>query len=204
MLKTRLVTLTVASIAAAFAVAPSAHAATDYFMKFETSASEQPLKGETMDKEFPGAVEISSWDWSAENPITLGSASGGTGAGKAKFNELTVEKAVDTTTPLLFQRLAQGRHFASVEIIARKAGSGPGQSVLPTRYIFQTVFIKSQEQSGDSGDDAPTEKLTFVYGAVAQQAARQTATGAAPTSAFGNWSQLSSSLITSPLPTPYK
>ena len=31
------------------------------------------------------------------------------------------------------------------------------------------VFVKAQEQSGSAGDDVPTEKLTFAYGAVGQQ-----------------------------------
>jgi type VI secretion system secreted protein Hcp len=203
MLKTKLVAVAVASVAA-LAVAPSAHAATDYFMKVESLPGDAAIKGETLDKEFPGAIAIKSFSWGAENPTSIGSAGGGAGTGKAVLNELTVEKAVDSTTPAMFQRLAQGRHFASVEIIARKAGGAPGASLLPTRYSFQTVFVKSQEQSGAAADDAPQEKLTFLYGAVAQQAVRQSATGAVAGTSLANWNQVTNSPIKDALPAWYK
>jgi type VI secretion system secreted protein Hcp len=204
MLKTKLVTAALASVLAALAAVPSAQAATDYFMKVEPVSGDQSIKGETLDKDFAGAIQISNFSWGAENAINIGSATTGAGAGKAQFNELTVEKPVDSTTPLFFQRLTTGRHLQSLEIITRKAGGAPATSSVPTRYLFQMVFVKSQKQSGDSADDAPRETLTFAYGAVAQQATRQTPTGAPATNVFANWSQVTNTLIKEPLPVPYR
>ena len=70
----------------------------------------------------PGAIEIESFSFGAENTVTIGSATGGAGVGKARFQEFTVEKAVDSTTPRLLKSLAMGTHFATVELIARKPG----------------------------------------------------------------------------------
>jgi len=196
MLKTKLVALTAASVAA-LAVAPSAHAATSYFMRLDPAAGDQQIQGESVDKTYKGWIELKSFDWGVENPTTIGSMSGGAGAGKAKFDELTVEKAVDSTTPQLLERLAQGRHFAGVEIDARKTGPTAASASKPIRYYFSTAFLASQTQSGDAGDDAPQEKLTFVYGGVGQRVTRQTPTGAPGNTVFGNWSVMTNSPLTS-------
>ena len=87
MLKTKLAAAVVTSVAALAAV-PSAHAATDYFM---TVTVGPPTLGETLDTYYQpkGAIEIPSFALVAENQATLGTASGGAGAGKAQLQELT-------------------------------------------------------------------------------------------------------------------
>lgn len=40
----------------------------------------------------PGAFEIKDFSFGVENPTTIGSATGGAGAGKIKFNEFTIKK----------------------------------------------------------------------------------------------------------------
>lgn len=191
--KSKLLTALLASTVVALAGAGSAQAATDYFLKVEPSQGDQPIVGESADREYAKTVQVDSFNFSAENLITIGSATGGAGTGKAALKELTITKAVDSTTPQFFQRLAQGRHFASLELIARTAGAN-GQAAIPVRYLFQTVFVKSQEQSGET-DGAPRETLTFVYGAIAQAAQKQSPTGALGTFSFGNWSMITNQQI---------
>ena len=146
MLKTKLLTVALTSVVAALATAGSAQAATDYFLKVQTVNPSEAIQGESVDRDFPQAIEIESFSFGAENVTTIGSATGGAGAGKAKFQEFTIEKAVDSTTPRFLKTLATGTHFANVELIARRSG-GAG-SVTPMRTLFQTVFITKQEQSG--------------------------------------------------------
>jgi type VI secretion system secreted protein Hcp len=172
MLKTKLLTAAITSVAVLAAV-PSAHAATDYFMTVTpvNSNVHPPVEGETQDTYYKPkkAIEISSFRWSAQNPVSVGTASGGAGAGKAQFGDLTVEKAVDSTTPAFFKYLASGQHLQNVRIYARKAGDTASAW---TTYSFGTVVVKAQEQNGAAGDDVPTETLTFAYGAVGQQVNR--------------------------------
>jgi type VI secretion system secreted protein Hcp len=207
MLKSKLVALAVASVTA-LAAAPSAHAATDYFMRLDPGpGDQQQILGESQDATFPGNkgyIDIKSFNWGIENPTTIGSMSGGAGSGKAKLNELTVEKAVDSTTPQLLQRVGQGQHFAGVEIIARKAGVTGKAAPSPTRYYFSLAFPTSLEQSGDGGDDVLTEKLTFAYGAVAQKVLRQAANGSPGTSVFGSWNQVLNTATIDALPSDMK
>jgi type VI secretion system secreted protein Hcp len=199
MLKSKLAALTAASVVA-LAAAPSAHAATDYFMRLDPVSADQQINGESQDTTYKNYIQIKSFDFGVENPTTVGSATGGAGAGKAKFNQLTVDKVVDSTTPQVFQRLASGQHFAGVEIVARKAGGGAGPSN-PTRYYFSLAYPVSQEQSGDSGDDVPTETLTFAYGGFAQKVFRQSPGGTTGTSLFGSWSQVTNTATLDKLPT---
>ena len=119
-------------------------------------------------------------------------------AGKAQFNELTVTKPVDTTTPLLFQKLASGQVINTVEVLARKTATAPY-----LRYCFQKVLISKQEQAGD--DDMPRETLNFRFIAGGQQVTRQTPTGAPATgpnaTVFAGWSQILNKFATD-LPSP--
>jgi type VI secretion system secreted protein Hcp len=194
MLKTKLAALTVAA-GTALAIAPSAHAATDYFMRIDPGPGNTKITGESMDKQFQGWTQIKSFNTAVENLTTIGSATGGAGAGKAKFDELTIEKNVDSTSPQIFQALAQGQHFNGIEIVARKAGGTTAAMAasVPTRYYFSLAYPTKDEQSGDAGDDTPQEKLTFNYGAFTQKYVPQTATGAAKPAIFGKWSQISNS-----------
>ena len=186
MRRSRLVMIgTVVSIVAAFGVAPAAQAAEDYFLKIQATPA---IQGETVDATFspsPRAIELISFDWSAENPVTIGSASGGSGAGKAKLNRLTVEKRVDSASAALFQRLASGAHIPSMELFVRKGGAtGLGH----LRYRFTGVFVSSVSPSGDG--EEMRERVTFEYGSVAQRYTQLTATGTAGTVFAAGWNQI--------------
>ena len=189
----RLALSALAAVAAAAAIAPSAFAASDYFLKIDG------IPGETPATDMKGAIDVRSFSWDVENNATIGTATGGAGAGKAQFNELTIEKAVDTTTPTLLQRLGMGQPIASMELSARKAGAPY------LRYCFTTVLVTDQKQEGSTGDDAPQETVTFRFGAVAQQYTRQTPTGAPATgpnaTVFAGWSQILNKFATD-LPSP--
>src|SRR5215207_5063911 len=97
--------IALSSVAAVFAVAPAAHAANDYYLKLDGIAGESTV-GKTTD-----AIAVQSFEWGVENTTTIGSTSGGAGTGKAQFNELTVVKNVDSTSPALFQRVGTGQNL---------------------------------------------------------------------------------------------
>jgi type VI secretion system secreted protein Hcp len=184
MRNSRLITLaaTAASIAATFVVAPMA-SASDYFLKIDG------VNGETTTGNTPGAIAVDGFEWGAENKLTIGSASGGAGAGKATLNELTIEKPVDSTSPALFQMLGAGTKINGMELVARKVGPA-GAAPIYMRYTFQLAFVTSQIQTGAAGDGIH-EKLTFSYGAVKQTYVKPGATPTAPTTnVFGAWNQI--------------
>src|SRR5262245_18972060 len=83
-------------------------AAVDAFIWFESSGDGMlEVRGETKDDVYlgkkSGAFEIKDFSFGVENSMTIGSATGGAGAGKIKFNEFTIKKTSDSASPAFFQ-----------------------------------------------------------------------------------------------------
>lgn len=168
------------SVAASFAVAPAAHAADDVFLRIDG------IQGDAAVQNMPGYINVGSYSWGAENKLTIGSATGGAGAGKAQFEQLTIEKLVDSTSPALFQRMATGTPIKSVELVIRKSG-GPSNAAPYLRYHFQTAFVTSTKVAGGTGEDASKETVSFAFGAASQEFKGQSPSGAPLTPAFAGW-----------------
>lgn len=107
------------------------------------------------------SVEIMSFSFGVENPTTIGSATGGAGAGKVQFNELTVKKTTDAASPKFFKNCATGAHYQSVILEVRRANATDSKTFLT--FKFGTVFTTKIDWSGP-GDEGPEESITFVYG----------------------------------------
>ncbi len=145
------------------------------------------VKGETQDTDHKNALEIKEFSFGVENATTIGSMSGGAGAGKAKFNEFSVKKAVDLASPILFKACGLGCHFPWLTLIIRKAG---GTKLDYLVYSFAMVFVTKVEWSGGAGEDAPDEDVTFVYGALQILYIQQDSTGQPMTTSIMQWSQV--------------
>jgi type VI secretion system secreted protein Hcp len=109
----------------------------------------------------PEAFEIRDFSFGVESPTTIGSATSGAGAGKVKFNEFTIKKTTDKSSPAFFKNCCAGVHYKSVTISMRRAGETAGREFL--RFKFDTVFTTKIDWSGP-GDEGPEESVTFVYG----------------------------------------
>jgi type VI secretion system secreted protein Hcp len=115
----------------------------------------------------PEGFEIEDFSFGIENPTTIGSATGGAGAGKIKFNEFTIKKTADRASATFFKNCCAGAHYKSVIIHIRKAGGDPAASRKEfLRFKFGTVFTTKIDWSGP-GDEGPEESITFVYGKLA-------------------------------------
>jgi type VI secretion system secreted protein Hcp len=148
------------------AIPATAQAAVDAFIWFD---GEHGNSGEASHKDW---FEIKDFSFGVENPSAIGSATGGAGAGKAKFKEFTIKRVTDSASPAFFrQAVSSGRHFKVVKIEMRKAGGDPHQLV---NYVFTDVFISKVNMSG-SGDRGPEESITLVYGAMTVHYTNQTA-----------------------------
>ena len=112
--------------------------------------------------------EIKDFSFGVENPTTIGSATGGAGAGKATFHEFQITKKSDSASPIFFQHVATGQHFNTATLTMRKAGGDPQSGTAFLVYKFGTVFTTKIDWSGP-GDEGPEEQITFVYGKLAVQ-----------------------------------
>jgi type VI secretion system secreted protein Hcp len=151
-----------------------------------TGKSTQP-EGETTDNWFSKkkALEVLSFSFGIAQAETSGSGSTGASAGKAKFEEFTIEKNVDLSSVPLYNACTAGAHFPSVMLAIRKAG---GTNLLYLQYIFRMVFVTGINWSGGSGDEAPKETIKFKFGAMGIQYVQQLPTGAEGTKLQGLWS----------------
>lgn len=154
----------------------------------KTSAA-QP-KGESQDAFFSkkGAVEISEFSFGVSQTESASSGTGGSGVGKVKFDEFSIKKNVDTSSPLLYQACATGAHFPTVYLAMRKAGGAP---LIYLEYIFRMVYVTGISWSGGGGEELPSEEVKFKFGAMGMQYQAQDATGAAtksPGTLYGIWS----------------
>jgi type VI secretion system secreted protein Hcp len=146
--------------------------AVDAFLQFKTPGDNAvALTGETKDKIMKAAppqapFEIASWSFGVNNPLSMGSASGGAGAGKVNFDSFTITKQIDQASPFLFHTCCAGGHYKELVLWLRRAGgSSAGQSgVVYLKFNFKLVMIENIEWS--HGDPAPTENIKFAYGAL--------------------------------------
>jgi len=154
-----------------------------------TGKSAQP-EGETTDDWFSKkkALEIVSFAFGVSQAETSGSASTGAGAGKAKFEEFTIDKAVDLASVPLYNACTAGAHFPSVMLVIRKSG---GSNMLYLQYIFRMVFVTNVSWSGGGGEEAPKETIKFKFGAMGIQYIQQKADGTEGTKMQGSWNTTS-------------
>lgn len=148
------------------------------------------LPGETQDQYFAKfkAIEIASFSFGIHNTATIGSGSGGPGAGKVQFMQLAVSKMVDSVSPDLLNEVANGTHLRQADLYVRKAGSNQDSPYF-LKYSFRLVYVTDIQWSG--ADSSVTEEVTFSYGALQISYTPTTATGSTGAISSGGWNQVS-------------
>jgi type VI secretion system secreted protein Hcp len=128
---------------------PSANAAAvDYFLKIEG------VDGESKDDKHKGWIELESYSFGVTNSGVMASGGGG-GAGKAKFNEFTMTKLVDKSSPILMLETATGKHFKSAEIVLVRSGT----EIM--KWKLSDVLISSYQNTGST--DLPMEQISLNF-----------------------------------------
>jgi type VI secretion system secreted protein Hcp len=103
------------------------------------------------------SFDILAWGF-APTGSTQSHGSGG-GAGKVKFNEFTIKKTTDKSSPLLFQKCATGEHIPKAVLFIRKAGAGKSAV-----YTFTNVLISSYQSGGHGhSDPTPVESVSLNF-----------------------------------------
>jgi len=171
----------VASVFAALGVVAPAEAAVDYFLEVDG------VPGESRDAKEAKAIDVLEYTWGG-----LGSADK-KGVPAPRLQDVHFKHRVDAASPVLFQRLVQGTVIPSAELIGRRAGTAP---IVFLRWCFQDVQLSSISQSASTGDDAPTEEVSFAYGSASEQYTRQNDDGSAGGTVFAGWNATQGALIT--------
>ena len=120
------------------------------------------IKGESTDSKHKDEIEVLSFSWGISNPASHG-ASGGAGAGKATFQDLSIVHKIDKATPSLFAACATGEHLKDATITHRKAGKGQ-QEYLVVR--MDDVLVTSVSTSVGVESDATAESVALAFAKV--------------------------------------
>jgi type VI protein secretion system component Hcp len=129
-------------------------------------------------------IALDSYQFGFQNPVGIGSATRGAGAGKASFNGLDVSAAFAADSPLLLMNLFSGTGYTSAVLTQNNAGGQPAAV-----WALNKVIVASDDMGASSGN-LPDEALQFEFGAVTEATAAQSA----------SWS-LSNSISTPPVAT---
>jgi len=120
------------------------------------------IEGESKDDKLSGksAVELTEFTIKGENSTNIGSSTGGGGgAGKVKFDRLTIKKYSDKASTGFFKSLAEGKHYDEATIELRRNG------MTYLKFMFKLCLISEVELS-QSGDDEAEDSITIDYGAI--------------------------------------
>jgi type VI secretion system secreted protein Hcp len=170
----RLRIATLVAIGAALAVPVSASAASDQFLRLSGSQ----YKGESLAQQFVDAIEVrsSSFDIKRAAPTEA-----------PTFGNLTITKHVDRSSPALMLAAASGAAIPSARLSVRKSG-GMTDGGPYLEYCFQNVVVMSDALETVSGDDRPSETVTFRYQNVIQSYAQSGGDGTLSAPIVTGWS----------------
>ena len=129
-----------------------AYAASDMFLRIDG------VEGESSDERNKGAIDVLSWSWGASNT----SGVGGGGTGKVSVQDLSFTKRLDKSSPQLYLRCANGKHFASAQLVLRRTGAD-GSSIDYYKVTLTDVLVTSVSAGGSTGDDRPMETISLNY-----------------------------------------
>lgn len=106
------------------ATAGLAQAANDYFLKIDG------IVGGSTDKNHKDWIDIDTFAWG----LTLATAGGNSGVGKASFSDLTWSQSVDVSTPKWLLQVATGKHVTTTTLDVVRTGGKTSD------LFFQMIF----------------------------------------------------------------
>jgi len=122
------------------------------------------IPGDSVDAAHKGEIQVLGFQGGLSNPVHIGSATGGAGAGKATFQDFQFTAPVSSATPKLLLACASGQHINSAILAVRKAGGkGPGGGLDFLKYTLTDVFVSSVTTGGAGSDEAVHEQFSLAF-----------------------------------------
>ncbi|HUG60449.1 MAG TPA: type VI secretion system tube protein Hcp [Methylomirabilota bacterium] len=145
------------------------------------------VKGESQVDGYDEHIDVLAWSWGCSNSGTthIGQGSGG---GASHFQDLSITKYVDSSSPTLTQFVASGKHIAEGELICTRAGNTTDDAYVPYLKIeFKDALISSQSEGGSNGESILTENVSINFGAFKKTYIQQETDGTAGTEIPVEW-----------------
>jgi len=106
-------------------------------------------------------IDVLSFSFGASMQHVIGPGSGGAESrvGRADVHNLTVMKAMDKVSPLLFDDCVTGNILKTVDLIYDKPMGDQQEDYI--KYHMENALITSIQQSGSN--ENPTESISFAF-----------------------------------------
>jgi len=127
-------------------------ATVDYFLKLDGIA------GESKDTNFSAQIPVLSFSFGGEQSSSVGTGTGGHGAGKVSLHPFTITKHYDKSSVPHFKSLTTGQHIATGTFSAVKAGANRKPYL---KIDFKSMYVSSYMVS--AVDEHPVESITYAY-----------------------------------------
>src|SRR5262245_53587801 len=131
-------------------------------MAFDAFLKLDGIEGESTDHKHKGEIAVLSFSWGVSNPTSIGSATGGAGAGKIKFNEFAIVKHMDTASPLIFEKICEGSRVPNGHFTLTDRATG----LAFYKIHFEDVFISSAQPASSPGGNSALEAVSFAFASV--------------------------------------
>lgn len=142
-----------ASVLLLSAASPTS-AAIECFLRIDGATGESTSQDHLQD------VDVLSWQWGASSSATTHASGGGAGIGKTFFQDLSLVKYVDQSTPALMKAVATGGHFNRAILYVRVAGLKPVQFY---KIVCENLIVSSLQIGGSGGQSRLTESITLNF-----------------------------------------
>lgn len=132
-----------------------ASAALNMFLDIDGIPGESTVAGHV------GQVDVLAWSWGMSNPGTTHGTTG-TGPAKANFQDLSLTKYVDKSSPLLMLHSANGTLISTVTLYVENA-NGTAKPAQIIKIVLSNVLVTSVSSGGSGGEDRLTENITLNF-----------------------------------------
>jgi type VI secretion system secreted protein Hcp len=120
------------------------------------------IPGEAQDPRHTNEIEVRSWSWGLSTVAGAGPGSGNAGSAKPRFQELSIVKWVDKSSPKLAEACATGRHLQEAVLSVCRTGGG--------KFVFDFLVVKLSdvtvsrfEEVAEEADPIPAESISLDY-----------------------------------------
>ncbi len=130
----------------------------------------QGVTGEASDKDHKGEIDVVSWSWGMDAPVSVIS---GASSGMISVGELHVVKRVDQSSPTLMGFLRNRKRVPSAQLVVRKAGTSPLEY-----FKIELENVQVNGLKAESYESELVEHLRLGFSKVKVSYTPQSATGA--------------------------
>jgi type VI secretion system secreted protein Hcp len=131
--------------------------AVDMFIKIDG------IKGEATDAKHKDEIDVLNWSWGVSNSGSMQSTGAGGGAGKANFQDLSLTKWLDSSSPKLLGASSTGKHLKEALLTVRKVGEKPLEYL---KITLSDCLISSVSTGGAGSEDRLTEHVSISFAKV--------------------------------------